>query len=186
MVNNSLVGPKIKLVKFSDRHMLQYHSWINTYNVNKYLYMGRIPLSQEEIRIPRVEENVIMFAMFTNIGLDSDNQLWQDSEYNYYIGTATIHNIDWISRHAEIGYMIGKEEYWNAGLGTELVGLITNYAFDRLNLIKLTAYVVETNEASSKALTKNGFQQYAVEKKDFYVEGKYLDAFRFHNFKETV
>lgn len=186
MVKNYLTGSKVKLVKFSDRHITpQYHSWLNDQEVNRYLHVGRIPVGYSELVVPAAADNtVIRFAIMSNVGIDSADKLWQDKDYKYYVGTTTIHHIDWISKKAEVGYMIGEKAYWGAGLATEIVGLLVDYCFNKLNLNKVTAGVIEGNEGSMKVLEKNGFKQYAIEEQDFYLENKYLNSHRFHIFQE--
>lgn len=184
-MKNYLIGNKIKLVRFSDRHITnKYHSWLLDQEVNRYLYVGRIPVLYNDLNVPNSNDNtIIKFAILSNIGTDSNDQLWQDNDFSHYIGTSTLHNIDWLSRKAELGYMIGEKAYWGAGIATELVNLSTQYCFNRLNLNKLTAGVIDGNIGSEKALLKNGFKQYATEEEDFYLDGKYLNAKRFHNFQ---
>src|SRR5574337_511888 len=168
-----LEGNKIKLVKFSDRYIgKEYLNWLNDHEINRYLNNGRIPLIRENLLNNNDNKN-ITFAILTNVGVDSGNNLWQDEEFNYYIGTCSLHEIDWINRKCEIGYMIGNKYYWRAGLSTEVVKILVDYAFNRLNLNKITAGVVEENIASSRILEKNGFKKYAIEEQDYYLEGKY-------------
>ena len=180
---NYLIGDKVKLVKFTEQYMTpQYVGWLNNPEVNRYLNTGRFPVCRQELITPSGEKN-LMFAIMSNIGSDSADKLWKDTEYNHYIGTCSLHDIDWISRKGEIGYMVGEKTHWGAGIATELIYLLTGYAFNRLNLNKLTAGVVEINKGSIKALEKNGFKQFAIFEQEYYLDGKYLDSYRFHNFK---
>lgn len=73
------------------------------------------------------------------------------------IGNIGIHGIDPVSRKAELGYLLFRK-FWGKGYGTEAVGLAVDYAFETLNLRKLTARVFEPNPASSAVLLKNGFR----------------------------
>jgi RimJ/RimL family protein N-acetyltransferase len=179
-----LEGDKIKLVKFADPFITgKYLNWLNDHQVNRYLITGRFPVTRGNVFAPDGEKN-LMFAMMSNIGAASDDKLWQDTDYNHYVGTCSLHDIDWITRKGEVGYMLGEKTHWGAGLTTEVVKLITEYAFERLNLNKLTAGVVDGNEGSIKVLEKNGYKKFATNEKDYYLEGKFLDVHRFHNFQE--
>ncbi len=181
---NYLIDKKVKLVKFTEQYMtLQYVGWLNDPETNRYLNTGRFPVSRQELTPPHGEKN-IMFAVMSNIGADTAGKLWQDDSYNHYIGTCSLHDIDWVARKGEIGYMIGEKTHWGAGIATELVGLLTDYAFNRLNLNKLTAGVVEKNIGSIRALEKNGFKQFAILEQEYYVDGRYLNTHRFHNFQK--
>lgn len=179
-----LISKNIKLVKFSEQYITnQYLGWLNDCEVNRYLNTGRFPVNIKDMVVPAGEKN-LMFAILSNVGINSGDQLWQDTEFKYYIGTCSLHDIDWISRKGEIGYMIGEKQYWGAGLATEIVGLLTDYGFNRINLNKITAGVVDGNIGSVRALEKNGFKKFTVLEQEYFLDGKYLDTHRFHNFQE--
>ncbi len=178
-----LIGERIKLMKFTERSITpEYVSWLNDPEVNRYLEIGRFPITAQDLCIPKDEKNM-MFMIMSNFFIDELGSEIKDNDFHKYIGTCSIHKIDWISRRAEIGYMIGNKQYWNKGVATELISLLTNYCFNRLNLNKITAGVVDENVSSSKALEKNGYKQFAVYEQEYYLEGKFLNAYRFHNFQ---
>ncbi|MDD7050485.1 MAG: GNAT family protein [Lachnospiraceae bacterium] len=55
-----------------------------------------------------------------------------------------------------LGYLL-LTEYWNRGIMTRVVEEICQIAFDKLELIRITANVYEPNIASARVLEKNGF-----------------------------
>ena len=59
---------------------------------------------------------------------------------------------------AEIGYWLG-EPFWNKGIITKAVAMITNYGFDKLGFIRIHTGVFEYNIASMKVLEKNGYKK---------------------------
>nr|WP_255452598.1 GNAT family N-acetyltransferase [Aquimarina sp. RZ0] len=77
-------------------------------------------------------------------------------------------------KSAEVGYWIG-EPYWGHGIATKAVALITNYGFEKLNLIRIYAGVFEHNIASMKILEKNGYKKEAIFRKAIYKNSKILD-----------
>jgi ribosomal-protein-alanine N-acetyltransferase len=79
---------------------------------------------------------------------------------------------------AEIGYWIG-EPYWGKGIATRAVKLITEYAFDKLKLVRIYSGVFHTNKASLRVLEKNGFSLEGVFKKSMIKNEKLLDEIRF-------
>jgi len=174
-----LVGKDIKLVKFTDRFITaKYIDWLNDQDVNRYLFTGRIPISKEEIT-NRNDGNNIMFAIMCKLSADGD-ALVEEEFYSEFIGTISLNGIDWIIRKGEIGYMIGEKSHWGAGIATEAVKLVSDYALNRLNLHKVEAGVVEGNIGSIKVLEKNGFKEYTVIPDDYWFEGKYYGAHRFY------
>jgi len=91
------------------------------------------------------------------------------------IGALGLHKIAWRHSHTELGYMIGEKDQWGKGHATEAVKLATAYAFLELGLHKVSAGVIAPNEASRRALEKNGYKQCALFRKDRYVEGRWHD-----------
>jgi RimJ/RimL family protein N-acetyltransferase len=57
---------------------------------------------------------------------------------------------------AEIGYWL-SEPYWGQGIATEAVVLVTEYAFRRLNMLRLFALPFADNVASTRVLEKAGY-----------------------------
>jgi RimJ/RimL family protein N-acetyltransferase len=170
---------RLKLAQFSERFLTPlYTSWLNDREVNKFLYVGRIPVAHEEQRLPQ-EPTTMKFAVLSN--LDAEAQ--PTETHQYYIGTATLSNLDWICRRVDLGYMIGDRRYWGLGLGTELVELMSSLCFDDLGLNKIAATVVDGNTASVRVLEKNGFEEYGVEKDEFWFQGGYRNIKRFHKFR---
>jgi ribosomal-protein-alanine N-acetyltransferase len=57
---------------------------------------------------------------------------------------------------AEIGYWLA-EEYWGRGIVSEAVRLVTDHAFEHLNLLRLFALPFADNAASVRVLEKAGY-----------------------------
>jgi ribosomal-protein-alanine N-acetyltransferase len=57
---------------------------------------------------------------------------------------------------AEVGYWLG-EAYWGRGIASEAVVLLTDYAFNALNLLRLFALPFADNTASVRVLEKAGY-----------------------------
>lgn len=175
-----LIGKDIRLVKFTDRFITaRYVEWLNDQDVNRYLFTGRVPVALEDIG-NRNDQNNIMFAIMCKLGVDSGGQLVERDLFSEFIGTISLNSIDWIIGKGEIGYMIGSKDHWGAGIATDAVQLVSDYALNRLNLHKVEAGVVEGNIGSIKVLEKNGFKEYAIIPDDYWIEGKYYDAHRFY------
>ncbi|MBN2308027.1 MAG: GNAT family N-acetyltransferase [Candidatus Hydrogenedentes bacterium] len=62
-----------------------------------------------------------------------------------------------LARTCEIGYWL-SEEYWGRGIMTEVVGMVTAYAFEVLSIERLEARVFAVNAGSARVLEKNGYQ----------------------------
>lgn len=159
MVKKYLEGDRIRLEKFCSKHITdEYISWLNDFEINKHLCVGRIPVSKEYIS--EITDG-IRFAIIVR--------------GDEYIGTITLHRVDWIIRRAEIGYLIGNKKFWGKGVTSEAINIVTDYAFNRLGLNKIVAKTVEGNIGSEKVLEKNGYRKYGVEPQEYWLEGKFLD-----------
>ena len=86
---------------------------------------------------------------------------------------------DIYEKSAEIGYWIG-EPYWGKGIVSEAVKLITEYGFEKNNLIRIYASVFEFNIASMKVLEKNGYIKEGILKKAIFKNGENIDEHRYY------
>lgn len=101
-------------------------------------------------------------------------------EYNgEYVGnTGLLIGLDVYRKSAEIGYFIG-EPYWNKGITTKAVNLITEYGFRELGIIRIHAGIFEYNKPSMRVLEKCGFQKDCVLRKAIFKRNKIWDEHRY-------
>src|SRR5205814_2669717 len=92
-----------------------------------------------------------------------------------HIGNIKLGPIHWIHRYAEIGLLIGEKSCWGQGYASEAIRLVTTYAFERLNLHKVTAGCYATNVGSVRAFEKAGFVREGVRPRHCFCEGTYVD-----------
>jgi ribosomal-protein-alanine N-acetyltransferase len=81
-------------------------------------------------------------------------------------------------KSAEVGYFIG-EPYWNKGIATTALQLITDYGFKNLDVIRIHTGVYEHNLSSQRVLEKCGFKKEGVFQKAVFKQGVYLNEVRF-------
>jgi RimJ/RimL family protein N-acetyltransferase len=93
-----------------------------------------------------------------------------------FIGTAGLIHIDTVHRRAELGILIGEEEYWSRGLGTEAINAILTYGFDRLNLNMVYLGVICTNERAIRCYERIGFSHDGVIREKYLIDGTYCDC----------
>ncbi|MFF2450521.1 GNAT family N-acetyltransferase [Neobacillus sp. NPDC058068] len=94
------------------------------------------------------------------------------------IGTAMIFNFDKEANQAEIGYVFHRD-HWGKGYGTECVALMSDFAFETLNLHKLHASVVDANRGSARILEKNGYVLEGELRDHYFIDEKYYNALLF-------
>jgi len=162
-----LEGEKVGLKKLSEEELSQrYVDWLNDMEVTKYLVSGNFPSDLEDVRTfinNANTSNRITFAIYRK-------------DTNEHVGDVKLDHIDWVSRKADFGIMIGDKSAWGTGLGTETTSLILEYAFDVLNLHRVYLGVSEENTGAIKTYEKLGFAKEGVRKEDQFVNGKYLDT----------
>jgi ribosomal-protein-alanine N-acetyltransferase len=90
---------------------------------------------------------------------------------------------DIYKRTAEIGYWLG-EPYWNKGVATIAVKLMTQHAFDELDFIRIHTGVIEYNIGSMNVLAKNRYTQEGIFRKAIIKNGQLYDEHRFAKIKE--
>jgi ribosomal-protein-alanine N-acetyltransferase len=76
---------------------------------------------------------------------------------------------------AEIGYDL-HPDFWNKGIMTEAIKLVSNFGFQKMNLHSIEANTDKDNIATQKVLVKNGFVKEAHFKENYYYNGKFLDS----------
>lgn len=115
---------------------------------------------------------------------DEDVVLWRIALDGRAIGSAFIHNIDWLSRSARTGMIIGERSEWGKGYGSEVVRLRMAYAFEELNLLRLETASVDVNIGMHRALERSGFRRSGLQRRRHYILGVQHDAYIFELLRE--
>jgi RimJ/RimL family protein N-acetyltransferase len=91
------------------------------------------------------------------------------------IGNCAFFELDWTSRCAEFGIMIGDRSVWDQGYGTETVQLLLKHGFETLNLNRVFLRVFDDNRRAIRAYQKAGFKQEGTLRQAVYKNGCYHD-----------
>ncbi|WP_051910323.1 GNAT family N-acetyltransferase [Lysinibacillus sp. BF-4] len=83
-----------------------------------------------------------------------------------------------------IGYAMAKD-YVGQGIMTEAIKLVQRFAFERLELHRLEAYVAPQNLASRRVLIKTGFAEEGLLRKLLWLNGKWEDHYMYAMLRET-
>ncbi len=81
-------------------------------------------------------------------------------------------------RSAELGYFIG-EEYWNKGIATKAIKLITDFGLSKLDFVRIHAGIFEYNISSQRVMEKCGYIKEGIFKKAVFKQGKLWDEIRY-------
>lgn len=93
-----------------------------------------------------------------------------------HVGNVRIGAIDRHHRTATVALMIGERHAWGHGVGTSAISLATRYAFEHLELVKLTARCYATNLASIRAFEKAGWRHEGQQRSQFVSDGRRIDG----------
>jgi len=162
-----LAGERIYLreVRPSDVNEAYYH-WMNEWEVTRYLESRFYPNSMESLREYVTSKVGDQKNVFLAIILKHNHQ---------HIGNIKLGPINWIHRFSDIGLLIGDKSCWGQGYAAEAIRVMAAYAFERLNLRKVTASCYSTNVGSVRAFEKVGFVREGLRPSQYYSDGKYVD-----------
>jgi RimJ/RimL family protein N-acetyltransferase len=78
-------------------------------------------------------------------------------EEDLTIGLIGLDGIQWVHGDAWVGIGLGEREYWGEGYGTDAMRILQRYAFEELNLHRLSLSVFEYNSRAIRSYEKAGF-----------------------------
>jgi len=164
-----LVGEKIILRPLKISDLEKVNLWRNNLELVKLTQGIRFPKTLEMDKA--WFDRALNDTTNTNIYFGID-----EIESKDFIGLFQLINIDYISRTAIWGYVIGEKNKQKLGYGTIAGQLILNYAFNVLNLRKIYSYNLVGNEGTLKMQKKLGFGQEGMLKEHLYFGGEYHDV----------
>lgn len=126
-----------------------YYQWLNDPQVNQFLETRFVVQSKEKI------------AEFVTSKDGNANEILLaicDKKHKLHIGNIKLGPINWHHRRAEISLLIGNKSYWGKGIATQAIELVSQFAFQTLNLNKLMAGAYKANLGSIKAFQHCGFK----------------------------
>jgi len=146
-----------------------YASWLNDGETTLFMGSGRFPVAAKELKAYIESYEKSRTGMLLGIFLKNSHK---------HIGNITLHMIDWKDRHGEIGILIGDKAARGQGFATQAIRLVAEHAFDKLNLHKLCAGMVDDNKGSRRIFEKIGFKLEGTLRQHFYLNNKYRDCYR--------
>ena len=149
--------------------------WNSDKTVTKYLNRGKLP------------SNILSNQLSSDIEFEIVVDMSGSSNV---IGCAGLHQINWVSRSAELRILIGETEYWGKGFGKSTIRELLDYGFSTINLNRIWLGVNEHNHHAHSAYISCGFRQEGRLRDEFYKAGKYCDVIRMgllrHEFIHSV
>lgn len=127
---------------------------INNLNITKWLLVVPYPYTKRDAdwwigHCKKKQKKGIREGYSLAIELKSEKKV---------IGGISLDHVDTFQGNASIGYWIA-EPYWKQGFGSEALGELLKFAFNKLKLERVEAGVVVGNPSSGKLLEKFGAKQ---------------------------
>jgi RimJ/RimL family protein N-acetyltransferase len=162
-----LAGSSVALRPLDRRHLEQTRVWANNLDLARLLDRAR-PVSDAEHE-----------RWFTALAAQTDAVYFaiETGAEGRHVGNVWLWGIDARHHKAEVRIVLGEPTQQGRGLGSEALQLLCVYAFERLNLRRLYAYVLGTNPRARRAFEKAGFQTEGVLREDRWVGDRYADVF---------
>jgi RimJ/RimL family protein N-acetyltransferase len=104
---------------------------------------------------------------------------------NEIIGNIGLHHISYKDGTATAGCFIGRKDLWSKGYGSEALMVLLEYAFNTLNLHKVSAEVYDFNPRSKRSLEKCGFVVEGLQKEHRYRNGRRVGCYMMAVFKRN-
>ena len=161
-----LIGEKIILRPLKIEDLDKTHQWRNNLDLIKLTQGVRFPKTLEMDN--DWFENALNDKSNRNLYFGID-----EIETGEFIGLIQLTNVDYVSRNAMLGFVIGNDKKQGKGYGYEANKLIIDYSFMQINLKKITSYILEDNIPSIGLFVKLGFIEEGFLREHFYVDGKF-------------
>ncbi len=162
-----LVGARIYLRPVEPADVTDaYVDWLNDPGVTRFLQTGVTPTTKTAVRayVKRAVQapDTVMLAIVER-GTDR------------HVGNVKLGPIHRIHRRADLGVMIGDKTRWGRGYGKEALSLALGYAFNRLNLRKVTLGVDAGHRSAVRLYRQLGFKVEGVQRQHWFRDGQYRD-----------
>ncbi|NIN67136.1 MAG: GNAT family N-acetyltransferase [Anaerolineae bacterium] len=161
-----IVGEQTRLRAIEREDIPIFVRWLNDPEVRQYLEMY-LPMSV-------AEEEQWFEAQLKD---DTSRIFGIETEEGRLIGNIGLHNLDWKNRNALLGIVIAEREYWGRGYGTDAVTTLLDFAFNEMNLHRVSLSVYEFNERAVRCHEKCGFRHEGRAREALFRDGSYHDHF---------
>jgi RimJ/RimL family protein N-acetyltransferase len=172
MDSNLLRGSKVRLTALSSDDARTIARWHED--------AGYLRLQETNTAVPRSEAEIAVELEKLREASDTMVFAIRMVEDGALIGTVGFYEIEWANRVAWLGIGIGDRTHWGKGYGSEALELTLRYAFDELNLHRLTLTVIAYNQRAIALYERWGFKREGAlrefgerdgERYDLYVYG---------------
>ena len=161
-------GKKIRLRSLTKKDFDKTYKWHNDLALRNLTLAHPFPVTdaQEEEWYDSLLKDRSNKNVYFGIEAKSSNKL---------VGIIFLTKISMIHKTCWLGVFVGDKNSRGKGFGSEAVNLIVDYAFNSLNLRKVSLEVVKSNKNAISSYKKIDFFQEGEMKKQVFIDGKYND-----------
>ena len=169
-----LRGKKVLLRPLKRSDITSFLKWFNDPEVTQYLnfYLPMTEMAEEKW----IENAASRIQAGTDICLIIEAI---EGESSKPIGNVGLSGINPRDHSATFGIAIGEKDYWGNGYGTEATQLILEYAFQQLNLHRISSSAFAFNERSIRLHKKVGFKEEGRQREAIFKNGYFHDHVMF-------
>ena len=165
MAGPFLIGQRVYLRPLEKDDLPLVHKWANDPEIRR--LTGEVkPMSQADADtfLERVQNdaNRVWFVIVVR-------------ENERVIGEAGLLRMFYPWRTTDLSIVIGEQDAWGKGYGSEAILLMLDYAFGHLNFHRVAVGVVGFNERAIRLYEKVGFQQEGIQRDGYYFDHAYHD-----------
>jgi RimJ/RimL family protein N-acetyltransferase len=165
---NPFEGQLVRLAPIRREDLPTYTRWFQDYEVQRMVISDVIVPQSIEREQSWYDSTIRGDGGFTfGIRTLVDDQL---------IGNCSLFNISPKNRDSTFGIVIGEQNFWGRGYGTEATKLIVRFGFNEVSLNRIQLDVYAYNERAVRAYEKAGFSHEGTRRKALYREGVYHDV----------
>ncbi len=163
-------GITLRAIEKEDLPVLQ--TWRNDENLRKYFREWRdFSLTQKE----KWYDQMIFDDRFQMFVIESQDKMF--SKKATMLGVAGITYVDWVNRHGDVHFYIGKNGEWiDKTIAPVAFEIILDYGFNTMNLNKLWAEIYQIDSLKLKFFMQRGFNVDASLREHYYYQGQYYDS----------
>ena len=161
-----LTGTLVDLVLFEMADAPLLASWMNDANVTQYLSRGDEPMTLQA-------ETGWIEGLYKRPD-DLTLGIWHTADQKL-IGSTGLHAINQRDQHATFGIVIGDQEYWGGGCGTDALQTLLQYAFTIRNLKQVRLEVLASNERARRCYETCGFTRVGTIPEAIFKGGRWHD-----------
>ena len=162
-------GKKVRLGPLEREHLETWRGWVNDAEIASFV---------DRVLPVTACEHETFFERYVQ---DNESAVWfgmHSIELDRYIGNVWLWNVNSRHRNAEVRILVGEREAWGTGAGSEAIALLSTYAFEKIGLHKLYAYVMARNPRAKSAFLKAKFVEEALLREEAFWDGTFADVSR--------